>query len=77
MWENHSSKATRELLPQRMEAFVWSTLLPSPPPPQVPQYILDSILESGQGASCNIVVTQVGKGVGEGVSLRGGGGGES
>lgn len=25
---------------------------------QVPQYILDSFLESGQGASCNIIVTQ-------------------
>jgi len=27
---------------------------------QVPQYILDSYIESGRGAECNIIITQVG-----------------
>lgn len=26
---------------------------------QVPQYILDSYIESGRGAECNIIITQV------------------
>lgn len=47
MWQNHASKLLPKLVDCELHFFL-----------QVCQYILDDYIQTGQGAHCNIVVTQ-------------------